>query len=218
MTGHSSRARVLVFATLALSTAFCLALLAVRPRIVGSFGHVYLVWNVFLAWIPFAVALVISERGKHRRAGVGQVALVGAWLVFLPNAPYIVTDLIHLPSSGGNPLWFDAMTYLAFAWTGLVLGLVSLLLVHRTVHRALGPVWGWVLVTGAVALCGVGIYLGRFLRWNSWDVVTNPGGLVTDLARFADPTGPPTVIAALFAGFIGVAYLAMYTMVQLRED
>jgi uncharacterized membrane protein len=218
MASHSSRARVLVFVTLALSTAFCLALLAVRPRIVGSFGHVYLVWNLFLAWIPFAVALVISERGKHGRAGLGQVALVGAWLVFLPNAPYIVTDLIHLPTSGADPLWFDAVLYVAFAWTGLLLGLVSLLLVHRTVRRALGAVWGWALVAGAVALCGVGIYLGRFLRWNSWDVLTNPGGLVTDLTRFADPTGAPAVIAAIFAGFIGVAYLAMYTMAQLRDD
>jgi uncharacterized membrane protein len=218
MASHSSRARVLVLGTLALSTVFCLALLAVRPRIAGSFDHLYLVWNLFLAWIPFALALVIAERGRHGRAGLGQVALVGAWLVFLPNAPYIVTDLIHLPTSGGDPVWFDAVIYIAFAWTGLLLGLISLLLVHRTVRRALGALWGWALVAGAVALCGVGIYLGRFLRWNSWDVLTNPGGLVSDLTRFADPTGAPAAIAAVFAGFIGVAYLAMYTMTQLRDD
>jgi uncharacterized membrane protein len=213
-----SRARLAAFVALSLSTAFCLTMLAVRPHVVGVVGHLYLVWNLFLAWIPFVVALVIADRAKRGKQGLGQVALIGAWLVFLPNAPYIVTDLIHLPEYGRDPLWFDATMYLAFAWTGMLLGLISLYLVHRTVRAAKGPVWGWGLVTGAVALCGVGIYLGRFMRWNSWDVLTDPTGLLVDLSRFTDLTGKPTAVAAIFAGFIGVAYLGMYSLAQLRDD
>lgn len=218
MTTRTSRARVLTVVALSLSTVFCLVLLAARPRIVGVASHLYLVWNLFLAWIPFAVALVIADRAKRGGGGVVQWLLIGTWLVFLPNAPYIVTDLIHLPTFGADPLWYDALIYLAFAWTGLMLGLISLYLVHRSVRATRGPAWGWGLVAGAVALCGVGIYLGRFLRWNSWDVLTNPTALAVDLTRFADLTGKPTAVAAIFAGFIGVAYLGMYSLAQLRED
>lgn len=203
---------------LALSTAFCLGLLVIRPRVVGVPGHVYLVWNLFLAWIPFAVALVYADRAKRGKQGFTQGALLVMWLVFLPNAPYIVTDLIHLKEFGRSPLWFDATMYVAFAWTGLMLGLVSLYVVHRTVRAQRGPVWGWGLVAGTTALCGVGIYLGRFLRWNSWDVLTNPGGLLADLSRFTDPTSKPVAVAGIFATFIAVAYLGMYSLTQLRED
>jgi uncharacterized membrane protein len=203
---------------LSLSTLFCLALLAARPPVVGVASHLYLVWNLFLAWIPFVVALVVADRAKRGGGGAVQWLLVGTWLLFLPNAPYIVTDLIHLPTVGADPLWYDALIYLALAWTGLLLGLISLYLVHRTIRAAHGTGWGWALVTSAAALCGVGIYLGRFLRWNSWDILTNPTALAVDLTRFADVTGTPTVVAAIFAGFVGVAYLGMYSLAQLRDE
>ena len=218
MSGHPSRARLVAFGALALSTAFCVGLLVIRPRVVGALGHVYLVWNLFLAWIPFTVALVYADRAKRGKHGLAQGMLLATWLVFLPNAPYIVTDLIHLTEYASSPLWFDATLYAAFAWTGLMLGLVSLYLVHRTVRARRGSLQGWAAALAAVSMCGVGIYLGRFLRWNSWDVLTNPSALLADLSRFADPTSKPAAVAAVFATFMAVAYLAMYSLAQLRED
>lgn len=219
MNSHPARARVLVFVALALSSAFCVAMLVVRPFLVGGRGHGYLAWNLFLAWIPFVIALVIYDRAKRRRIGAGQLALFGAWLAFLPNAPYIVTDLMHLPDLAAPPVWFDAMTYVAFAWTGLLLGLVSLYLVHCTVRARFGSRAGWAVVAATSALSGLGIYLGRFLRWNSWDVIANPAALAGDLVAIAhDPVGKPLAVSLLFAAFIGVAYLATYAVAELRSD
>ena len=219
MSRHPTRARVLVFVALALASAFCIATIVVRPALTGELDHRYLVWNLFLAWIPFVLALVIYDRAKRRRVDVVQIGLFGAWLLFLPNAPYIVTDLVHLPERAVPPVWFDAMSYLAFAWTGLMLGLVALYLVHCTVRSAFGALAGWAVVAVSAALSGFGIYLGRFLRWNSWDVLTNPGGLVTDFAAIVrDPVGRPLAVTAFFATFIGVAYLAMYAIAELRSD
>jgi len=216
---HPARARVLVFVALALSSAFCVAMLVVRPFLVGHQGHWYLVWNLLLAWAPFVLALVIYDRAKRRRIDAGQLALFGAWLAFLPNAPYIVTDLMHLPELAAPPVWFDAVTYVAFAWTGLLLGLVSLYLVHSTVRAGFGAAAGWAVVTVTSALSGLGIYLGRFLRWNSWDVLTNPAALFGDLvAIMHDPVGKPLAVTVLFAAFIGVAYLAMYAVAEFRSN
>lgn len=212
---HPARARLPVLTGLAASSIFCVALLVVRPAVVGHAGQVYLAWNLFLAWIPLLVALAVYDRARAGRGGLGQLALVGAWLVFLPNAPYIVTDLIHLPRYGEPPLWFDTLTYLAFAWTGLMLGLVSLYLVHCAVRLRLGTVAGWATVAASTVLSGLGIYLGRFERWNSWDVVTNPVGLLADLGRIADDPGrAPAAVTALFAVFLVVTYLGLYAFAE----
>lgn len=219
MTRHPARARVLVFLALALSSAFCVATVIVRLILGGGLDPRYLVWNLFLAWIPFVLALVIYDRGKRRRLDVGQVALFAAWLLFLPNAPYIVTDLVHLPEQPAPPVVFDAVAYLAFAWTGLMLGLVALYLVHCTARSAFGVAAGWTVVAASAALSGFGMYLGRFLRWNSWDIITNPGALVSDLAAIVrDPVGRPLAVTTLFAAFIGVAYLSMYAIAELRSE
>ncbi len=194
-------------------------MLVLRPLVVGHRDHGYLVWNLFLAWIPFLIALVIYDRAKRVRIDMGQLGLFAVWLAFLPNAPYIVTDLMHLPEFAAPPVLFDAVTYVAFAWTGLLLGLVSLYLVHCTVRAGFGAAAGWVVVAVTSGLSGLGIYLGRFLRWNSWDVLANPAALFGDLAAIAhNPVGKPLAVTVLFAVFIGVAYLAMYAVAELRSD
>ena len=219
MGSHSGRARALVFLALAASSLFCVALLAARPYIVGRLGHVYLTWNLVLAWIPFLCALVYYDRQKRGRRGVGQAVLFAGWLAFLPNAPYIVTDLIHLPSTAEAPLWFDTSIYIGFAWTGLMLGLASLYLVHTAVRSRAGAAAGWAVAATAAVLSGFGIYLGRFLRWNSWDILTNPAALLGDLAGIAaDPQGMPMVTTALFASFIGISYLGLYAVAELRVE
>jgi len=168
------------------------ALLAVRLDRVGEPAFDFLTWNLFLAWIPFVLSLGVAA--VHSRHGPRPLLWVfgACWLLFLPNAPYILTDFIHLGRVGGAPLWFDAALIGTFAATGLALGLASLLVVHHVVEARAGRVVGWAVAVTSLVLSAVGIYLGRFPRFNSWDVVTDPHGLVAVVVkRLADPLGNP---------------------------
>jgi uncharacterized membrane protein len=170
-------------------------LLAIRLDRVGQPAFGFLPWNLFLAWIPFVLSLGLAA--VHRRGGPRALLwLLGAgWLVFLPNAPYILTDFIHLGRPGGAPLWFDAALIGTFAAVGLALGLASLFVVHHVVEARAGRLVGWGVAVSSLILSAIGIYLGRSLRFNSWDVLTDPHGLVAVvLHRFADPLGNPFLL------------------------
>jgi uncharacterized membrane protein len=180
----------LALALVAISLA-AVGLLAVRIDRVGEPAFVFLTWNLFLAWIPFVLSLCVAA--VHGRGGPRPLLWVlgAGWLLFLPNAPYILTDFIHLGRGGGGaPLWFDTALIGAFAAVGLALGLGSLLVVHHVVEARAGRVVGWAVAVSSLVLSAIGIYLGRFPRFNSWDVVTDPHGLVpVVLQRLADPLG-----------------------------
>lgn len=140
---------------------------------------------------------------------------ISLWLLFFPNAPYILTDLFHLRHREGAPLWFDLLLILSFAWTGLMLGYVSLVDIQQVVSRTYNKITGWLFAVAALMLSGFGIYLGRFERWNSWDVISNPKGLAKDiLLPIINPLGNLRVwgISAAFAIFLIVGY---FTIKQL---
>lgn len=160
-----------------------LSLVTARGLLTGNWWFfVMLTWNLFLAFFPLGVVLVLRDL---RGAGFGNRWLLGAglavWLAFLPNAPYIITDLFHIKSVGASLLWFDTITLFLFAQTGLLAGLYSALVVHRMLRPLVGPWLTWALMLGSQVLSGFGIYLGRFGRWNSWDVLTHPLALVDAL-------------------------------------
>lgn len=200
-------------ATLAVSSALAIALGVTDPTGSPSFGNRFLVWNLFLAWIPMwaAWAFTIVQR-RWALLATGTV-----WLAFLPNAPYLVTDLVHL-GGGDDHLWRHVLQYGVSAWTGVLLGIVSLRLVHLTVEQRFGRRAGWGLVATSTALCAVGVVIGRFQRWNSWDLVTRPGAVLrTSLDWMATPwtdlrsTGLAAVVAILF----GAAYLTIWSLGHL---
>ena len=195
------------FATLSVAAG---ALLAVRIARVGpSFG--FLPWNLFLAWIPFVLALCLAV--VHDRGGPRLLlwALGAGWLLFLPNAPYILTDVVHL-GEGGVPLWFDIGLIGSFAAIGLGLGLASLLVVHRIVQARAGRLVGWLVAVSSLALSAVGIYLGRFPRFNSWDILTNPESLLAIvLYRLNDPFGNPFLLR--FATLMSMLLIGSYLLV-----
>jgi len=193
-------------------TAF--GLLAVRMDRVGEPAFVFLTWNLFLAWIPFVLSLGMAAVHHHRGPRPLLWVLGAVWLLFLPNAPYILTDFIHLGRVGGAPLWFDAALIGTFAAVGLALGLASLLVVHHVVEARAGRVVGWAVAVSSLLLSAAGIYLGRFPRFNSWDVVADPHGLLAVvLQRLADPLGNPfllrfgVVMSTLLLGSYLVAWL-----------
>jgi uncharacterized membrane protein len=213
----SNRRIATLFALLA-SSGFCLALLITRTERTGTQDYDFLAWNLFLAWVPFVLALLVYDARRRGVAGAGQLALGALWLLFLPNAPYIVTDLVHLGTITGAPLWFDAGMIAAFAFTGLVLGLGSLFLVQLALADAFGARAGWALVLGVIPLCSVGIYVGRFLRLNSWDAIVDPSVLAGPVHAFLlDPLGAGRFLAVtfVFTGFLALSYFMLYSIAHV---
>lgn len=201
------------------ATAVCVALVILRIGWTGKIRYGFLAWNLFLAWLPLLFALLAREHYREgEKPGWRFLGFSAAWLLFFPNAPYIFTDLIHLTNRYFMHFWVDLVVILSCAFTGLVLGFVSLYLMHSVVTRMLGRAAGWLFVAGAAGLCSFGIYLGRFLRFNSWDVVAKPAKLVESIGSVATgQTGHPHHFAflALFATFIFIAYVMLYALTHL---
>ena len=213
--------RIAVIASLGLLTLFTLAMLGARMAYTGTGGHGWLAWNLFLAWIPFAVSLVLYARARAGASLRVLAPLALLWLVFFPNAPYLVTDLKHVGSGGRVPLLYDVLLLSAGAWTGLLLGLTSLFLVHAVARRLVGAPSAWALVVGALALSSFGIYLGRVQRWNSWDVVVHPAALASQLGGgLLHPVDYPRPLAltVLLTAFLLVSYLVLYSFARLAPE
>ncbi|RMG71680.1 MAG: DUF1361 domain-containing protein [Bacteroidetes bacterium] len=157
-----------------LCCGFALGLLAIRLAYTGQWTFIFLAWNLFLAGIPWLISQGIHRRRQHP-------LVLGLWLLFFPNAPYILTDLFHLRARSGVPIWYDLTLLIAFAWAGLFLGLQSLRQVQEAVFDRWGQIWSWLITAGVWLLTAYGVYLGRFLRWNSWDLLTRPGQLLSDV-------------------------------------
>jgi uncharacterized membrane protein len=212
--------RIGVVASLAFLSLFVVAMIVFRVLYAQSSEHTAIAWNLLLAWIPLALALLVYDRA---RSGVLSPALAAAgvlWLLFLPNAPYIVTDLKHVGRGGPVPVLYDVMLLSAAAWTGLLLGLTSLYLMHSVARRLVGAGTAWALVTGALALSSFGVYLGRVQRWNSWDVFVRPGPLLNEIAvGVVHPLSHPRPIAVtiLFTSFLLASYLVFYSLVRLNS-
>jgi uncharacterized membrane protein len=181
----------------------------------------FLIWNLVLAWLPMIFALLACERYHSvSRRSWGFAGWAAAWLLFFPNSPYIFTDLIHLTSRFYMHFWVDLSLILLCAITGLVLGFVSLFLMQTVVTRMLGRAASWCFIGAVAALSGFGIYLGRFLRFNSWDVLFKPRELYHGIGRWvADPSASPNSLAfpALFAMFLFLSYLMLYALTRLQE-
>jgi uncharacterized membrane protein len=213
------RFALIVFALFAASVLSA-GTLAVRIHETHSHRYTFLLWNLFLAWVPLIAA---STAFASARRGVGAVAaaLIVVWVLFFPNAPYVLTDVIHLDANGASPLWYDALMLSSFAWTALMLGFASLYLVHAIVTRHANAVLGWVVVVCALALGSFGVYIGRFARFNSWDVVTRPRLVLHVIGQEVDsPLHDPKMVAALLAltASLFVGYLVVYALAALRLE
>jgi uncharacterized membrane protein len=212
-----SRRRLAILASLAGLSTLVLAMIIVRVVYTGNDYHTNLVWNLFLAWIPFGLALYVYD-GYRRGAGSVQLwATAALWLVFFPNAMYIVTDFHWLRYSAGAPIWYDVVLVAAAAWCGLLLGFMSLYLMQAVVRSSLGATRAWVFVFGTLALGSFGVYLGRFERRNSWDVFTRPRRLAQEIMpALANPQAHPKAVAVtvLFTAFFVMSYLVFYAFAQ----
>jgi uncharacterized membrane protein len=210
--------RFVVLTALVLGSVVSVALALLRDASAGNVDFWFLIWNLGLAWIPFLLALGAYA---YARRAVSMLALGVGWLIFFPNAPYIVTDFVHLQRGLPIPFWYDALTIGAFAAVGLGLGFASLYLMQSVVRREVGAAAGWATVVVASALGSLGIYLGRFVRANSWDVLTRPEWLARLAhARLLDPLGNPRLIAVTcaFTLLLTVGYATLYRALAPRSE
>lgn len=163
----------------------------------GRPPYLFLIWNTFLAWIPAGLAVALDILSLIKSRVLRGLLLLGTgvvWLFFYPNAAYMVTDLLHpfarFPVSSSNRFWWDMLfwdhlfTVLLVALLGLALGSVSLGSVHGLVRRTFGRVAGWVFAVGVLLISSFGVYLGRFIRFNSWDILHHPFQLLQDIAEY----------------------------------
>ena len=199
--------RFLLFTALVL---WCGALLAVRFVRAQNYNYIFLAWNLFLAIIP-AVAAMLMTRAKS-----AQIPLFIIWLAFLPNAPYIVTDFVHLTPQPPVPLWYDVALLISFAETGLLLAYSSVADVQHVISDRFNAVTGWCVAIASLLLSGLGIYMGRFLRWNSWDPLANPRRVAGAIVQHGiNPLEHPRPLAVtaiygvgLALGYIGLRLIA----------
>lgn len=167
------------FALVSVSMLFSIILLLIRMKLTHSFFYLFLVWNLFLAVIPFAITTYLISLPKLNKFWF--VFWFGVWLLFLPNAPYILTDLLHLKISNTPFLWLDILVVLSFAFNGLVLFFMSLKDMKSLLEALMSKTKTNYIITTTLFLSGFGVFLGRFLRYNSWEIISNPKYLFTDI-------------------------------------
>jgi len=216
-----NRYKIAIFGLLLGASIFSVLLAVARMAYSDSRQYSNLIWNLFLAWIPFVLAYIayaLSWRRTWLYIAIPVFAFL--WLIFYPNAPYILTDLQHLNRVTNNaPLWFDVILLVWFSWTGMLLGLISLYMMHEIVQRHFGRWLGWLFVLIVSGLSSAGIYVGRFLRWNSWDILQNPSDLAVDILGLAiDPSLRLLAFTTLFAVFFLFVYLTLYTFAHLFRE
>ncbi|WP_228461090.1 DUF1361 domain-containing protein [Chryseobacterium defluvii] len=197
---------------LLLMTLFCFSLSVVRYYVSETKVFFFLNWNLFLAWIPLIItslAMVFNIKSR-----ILLMLMITVWILFFPNSPYILTDLFHLRIRSRIPVWYDLIVILSYAWTGLICGFISLNDIERMLSAYFKKPVISVIVVFFLFLSSFGVYLGRFLRWNSWDILNNPFGLFNDIVvRFIYPleytkTWGVTLLMGIMLNF-------MYFMVKL---
>jgi uncharacterized membrane protein len=215
------RYRLAIFFLLGGASVVSVALYRFRGFWYEEDGFAFLIWNLFLAWIPLILAYTAWALSLKRRWLYVVIPVIAfVWLIFLPNAPYIITDFKHLADPRPDvPIWFDIMMLMWFSWTGLLLGIVSLYLMQDIVHREFGRWASWIMVFVVSILSGLGVYIGRFLGWNSWNILTNPTDI---LGQFLSGTQDPSLrsigFTFIFAGFFLFVYLTLYAFGHLLQD
>jgi len=169
-----SRTRLSVLQWLLLSCALSCVMVLARVIATGYTTYLWLTWNLFLAYIPLAISYWLSARPSviERRWKLAVTLFV--WLLFVPNAFYIITDLFHLSEHRAAPRWFDLLLIFSFAWNGLLFGVMSVRRIELIINMAVGRDYSLLFTSSVMMLNAWGIYLGRYLRFNSWDLLTQP--------------------------------------------
>jgi uncharacterized membrane protein len=197
---------------LTLSMGFSIALVMARIVYTGKLTFLSLIWNLFLAWLPYMVSTWLQKRNIVYTNPLRFVVVGFVWLLFIPNSFYIMTDLFHLGEHNNVPNWFDLAMIISFAWDGLLLGVLSVRQMEKMMQQFLPGMRELFFIYPIMWLNALGIYIGRYPRFNSWDIITNPIGLSSYLLRMI---GHPIQykyawgMVACFSVFMTLVYLTI---------
>ena len=218
---RENRHSIAVFVLINTACFVCIVLVIARVAYSDSDRHVGLIWNLFLAWIPFILSYfthVISWRRNWLYLAFPITVFL--WLIFYPNAPYMLTDLQDLARSpSGAPLWYDVIIVVWCSWTGMLLGVISLYLMQDLVIRNFGRAVGWIFVFVISGLSSFGIYIGRFVRLNSWDILQNPTETAMEiLGVVIDPSMRLAAFTLLYTVFFLFIFLLLYSFSHMLHE
>lgn len=207
-----------VVRALLVSNLVSVLLFLVRVIATQSSTYWFLFWNLFLAWVPVLFVWLLQRSLRtHLWIQPLPVLLTALWLGFLPNSFYIMSDLIHLESTGDIGVLYDAVFMLSFIWNGVVAGFLSMYWIHQEILKRRSSQFAGLIMSGVILLTSFAIYLGRSLRWNTWDVLVNPAGLLFDVSeRVINPLTHAQYLTttATFFLLIGSMYYVVWTFVQ----
>jgi uncharacterized membrane protein len=179
-----------------------------------SYEYWYLLWNLFLAWIPFGLSLWLVKLLEHKpwSSWPGMVLSL-LWLGFLPNSFYMVSDFLHLQDFQRVNVVFDTVTFASFVITSLFIGYASLYMIHMQLARRLSnQFFTWLIIGGVLLLCSFAIYLGRDLRLNTWDLLISPAAILFDVSGIVlDPSQNGLAFTTTFTFFVFL--LSIYSVV-----
>lgn len=179
---------------------------AILLSIRAAFGNVYsgwILWNLFLAFIPLVLSFWLYRRPSQSRSWLWWIAFT-VFIAFLPNAPYVLTDIIHLiRGTRFVSTWVIALIFIPIHAVAILLGFEAYVvaLINQGYYlrrQGVGQfiLWSELLTHG---LCAIGIYMGRFRRFNSWDLVTEPGNILLTTLDDLTSKRPVFVIVITFA-------------------
>jgi uncharacterized membrane protein len=198
---------------------WCVSMITVRIDRTGSGYYLFLITNLFLACVPLGLSTMLRIASHWRVHWTIQLVIFSLWLLFLPNAPYILTDILHLSRASHAPAWYDLALLLSCSGTGLLLGYLSLTDVQGIVARGFGAACGWVFALVTLVLSGFAIYLGRFLRWNSWDVLFAPTRVFEIMGALLRPWAHvrPLAVTFIFGVILALGYVTLRTLLVHPE-
>lgn len=161
-------------------TTVCIVLLICRVFMTENFRYIFLIWNLILAYVPYYIASKINTESIPMPI---KLVLICVWLVFFPNAPYLVTDFVHINNSTSAVIWFDVVLLFMFAYTGMYMAIKSADVIHTWLISKLGNGLAILTIVISFLLSGFGIYLGRVERWNSWNIINQPFSLLNEILQ-----------------------------------
>jgi uncharacterized membrane protein len=222
---REQRYQMVLFGILVISSVLSVSLFVARAAPSKNGPFTSLVLNLVLAWVPFGFAWIVYKFIHCPRILIRVLVSVCAvlWLIFFPNSLYILTDFQHIAiRDTDTPIWYDVIMLLWFSWTGLLLGLTSLYFMQKVVTRWLGKIFSWVFVVGATILGSLGVYIGRFIELNSWDVIINPFSILGSFREhFLYPPYHQVQFMTfffLFALFFLFVFVTLFILGQLMNE
>lgn len=202
------------------SSLFSVLLVVIKSTMTGYLSYLFLPWNLFLAWIPYLISKQLTVNPHWLFYRWKLLVILVAWLLFIPNSFYILTDLFHLQMRRGPAMWFDLTLIFSFAWNGIMLGILSVRQMEELMMSYFHSKKSWLFVFPVMWLIALGIYIGRYMRFNSWDILTRPFSLLWEIAEMIfNPfhNSYEWAMIACFAIFMTLMYLSVKRMAKVIQ-